>query len=256
MKISVVTTSVRPTGLPIIEKCLARQTFKDFEWIIVAPKRLHCEIAELLHINYTLLEDPPKNDGDFWTLCKAWNNGYANSQGKLIVNIQDWLWFPADTLERFWNHFENNPKALVSAVGNQYDSQDKYGKPINQMWEDPRITNEGFRSVNPDQMEMCMCSVPRQAILDCGGVDEIYDTCNGVQEKEMCFRLMALGYEFYMDEGIEYRAIHHGRLSENWDDVYWNITAPLFKKHATELIEGTRKLNVGCLEKYNKDNGK
>jgi hypothetical protein len=254
MSISVITTTVRPQGLPIIEKSLKRQTYPQSEWIIVAPEDKHEEIKKLLTIDYVLLSDPPKKRGDFWTLCKAWNKAYAHAKGDLIVNIQDWTWFPPDTLERFWNHYKENPIALISAVGNHYDSQDERGKPVNQMWDDPRMLGEGFRSVNPDQMEMCVCSVPRQAILDCGGVDEIYDTCNGVQEKEMCFRLMALRYEFFIDEEIEYRSIHHGRLSENWDDVYWNVTAPLFKKHANELVKGTRTLNVGCLKKYNKDN--
>ena len=93
-------------------------------------------------------------------------------------------------------------------------------------------------------MEMAVCSVPKQAILDCGGLDEEYDKANGVQEKEMCMRLGRLGYTFWIDQAIEYRAVKHPRLTENWDDHYWNVTAPLFKQHGLDFLEGKRPLNV------------
>lgn len=252
MKISIITTTVRPLGLPIIERSLKRQTLKDFEWIIVAPEKIHEEITKILTIPFTLLSDPPKNEGDFWTLCKAWNKGYAHARGELIINVQDWIWLEPDTLERFWNHYQSNPKSIVSAVGDHYDQVDEKGRPMNTVWEDPRVKSKGFYLTDANQIEMSVCSVPQQAVLDCGGVDEIYDTCNGVQEKEMCFRLMALGYEMYIDEDIKYLALHHGRLTKNWDEIYWNVTAPLFQKHAHELITGTRTLNVNNILKYNK----
>jgi hypothetical protein len=215
---------------------------------------LHKEIESLLTIDHVLLSDPPKKKGDFWTLCKAWNKAYAYASGELIVNIQDWTWIEADTLERFWNHFQSNPKAIVSACGNHYDSQDSRGRPENLVWVDPRLESEDRKvgSVGIEYMEMSVCSIPRQAILDCGGIDEIYDTCNGVQEKEMCLRLRVLGYETFVDQTIEYRGMQHGRLSKDWDDVYWNKTEPLFKSHVHDMMEGVRKLNVGCLSKYNK----
>ena len=34
MKISVITPSIRPEGLKILQECLAQQTFKDFEWLV------------------------------------------------------------------------------------------------------------------------------------------------------------------------------------------------------------------------------
>lgn len=244
MTISVITPSVRPEGLDIVRKCLRKQTLTDYEWIVASPfEYKECDLW---------LPDPPKRDGDFWNLCKAWNNAYAHTKGQLIVNIQDLIWFPPDTLERFWMHYTKNLKALVTAVGNHYDQLDELGKPTHEVWQDPRKrTDHGtfYRIDNPD-MEMSVCSIPKQAILDCGGIDEEYDKGPGVQEKEMCLRLEVLGYEMWIDQSIEYRAVKHGRLTENWDDKYWKVTAPMYERHVREMLEIKRPLNVGNIEKY------
>lgn len=243
IKISVITPTIRPDGVDIIKKCLKRQDFEDYEWIVASP--FPYTEADLW------LKDPPKREGDFWRLCGAWNQAYAHAKGELIVNIQDKIWFPHDTLSRFWFHYQNNPKALVGALGHQYEGYDEYGKPLNVVWTDPRWRGDiSFQPVPPSEMEMTMCSIPKQAILDCGGIDEEYDKANGAQEKEMCFRLRKLGYEFYLDHTIEYRAEHHGRLTENWDEVYKAVTTPLFVRHMNELALGTRTLNVNELSKY------
>lgn len=253
MLISIITPTCRPELLPVIEKCLARQTHTNLEWIIVAPLGTHGDIREKLAGGYTLLSDPPKKEGDFWSLCKAWNLAYSTAKGELIVNIQDGLWFPPDTLEKFASHFQTNPRVLISAVGHQYDQLDERGKPVNLVWEDPRIKEEAFRRVGPEEMEMCVCSVPRQAILDCGGVDEEYDKGPGCQEKEMCLRLRVLGYDNYLDQNIEYRAIHHPRLTSDWDEKYWEVTAPMFKRHVKDMLDGVRPLNVESLKAYNQN---
>jgi len=243
--ISIITPTTRPELLPIIEKCLKRQDFTDWEWIIVSPKEIDTVKPTLL------LKDPPKQPNDFWTLCKGWNKAYAHAKGGLVVNIQDGIWFPPDILSKFWFHYQNQPRILVSAIGHQYGGFDDMGKPVNEVWHDPRSrTDVSFQEVPPSEMEMVMCSIPRQAILECGGIDEIYDTCNGAQEKEMCWRLNKLNWDFYIDHTIEYRAIHHPRLTENWDKVYTEKTTPLFVKHMTELDNETRTLNVDSIKKY------
>ena len=244
--ITVISPSVRPDGLKIVERCLKRQDFTDWEWLVIAPKRLSGDI-QALSLPCTLLEDPPKRSGDFWSLCKAWNLGYSTARGELIVNIQDMIWFPPDTLGRFWRHYQNNPKSLVTAVGDHYERQDDRGEPINKVWQDERDRSK-FAEISNSELEMTMCSVPKQAILDCGGVDEEYDKGPGVQEKEMGLRIKLLGYQLFIDPTIEYKAIKHARLTDDWDDKYWSITAPMYKKHVEGLFDGTRNFNVGYVK--------
>lgn len=245
MKISVVTPSVRNELLPIVEKCLKRQDFEDWEWIVTSPKEITSVKPNLL------LKDPPKESGDFWTLCKGWNQAYSNTSGELIVNIQDGVWFPPDTLSRFWFHYQTNPRILVSAVGDQYGGLDDNGVPINPVWYDPRkFSKVTFQDSPPSEMEMTMCSIPKQALAECGGIDEEYDKCCGCQEKEMCWRLNRMNWDFFVDRTIEYKAIHHPRLTEDWDKVYKEKTTPIFIRHMKELDEGKRTLNVNNLSKY------
>lgn len=245
--ISVITPSTRNDMLPIVEKCLKRQEFEDFEWIIVSPIEITSVTPDLL------LKDPPKQEGDFWTLCKGWNKAYAHAKGDLIVNIQDGIWFAPDVLGKFWYHYQKHPRILVSAVGHHYDQLDELGVPTNPVWHDPR-TKRGvtLEEVPPSEMEMTMCSIPKQALLECGGVDEEYDTCCGVQEKEMCWRLNRMNWDFWIDHTIEYKAIHHPRLTDDWDKIYKEKTTPLFVRHMAEITAGTRSLNVQNLLKYRK----
>ena len=245
MKISVVTPSTRNEMLPIVEKCLNRQDFEDFEWIVVGPVEITSVKPDLL------LKDPPKEDGDFYTLCKGWNKAYAHAKGELIVNIQDGLWFPPDTLSKFWFHFQNTPRGLFSAIGHQYDQLDDRGVPVNKMWHDPRSkTGITFEEVPPSEIEFCMSSVPKQALIECGGIDEEYDQAAAVCEKEMCWRLNKMNWNFYIDHTIEYKAIHHPRLNDTWERIYQEKSTPLFTRHMMEITNGTRKLNQENLLKY------
>lgn len=244
--ISVITPTVRVEGLSIIEECLKNQTHKDFEWIVVAPQELHDKITVKPDL---LLADPPKREGDFWTLCKAWNLAYSKAKGDLIVNIQDWIWFKPNTLSRLWGHFDYNPKSVVTAVGDHYEKMGEV-EPENVVWSDPRKRKDlgVFYPVDHSEMEMSLCSVPREAIYACGGIDEDYDKGPGVQEKEMCLRLQILGYSMYIDQGLEYKAIRHTRLTTDWDDKYWSVTAPMYKQHVKDLLDTVRPLNVGYVK--------
>ena len=248
-KISIISPSTRPDFLPIIEKCLKRQDFDgETEWIVTMP---HKFIKKMTVTPSLTLEDPPKRLGDVWSLCKGWNQAYARANGELIVNIQDGIYFEHDLLSRMWFHYQQNPRTLVGAIGHQYSGLDDNGKPIVEVWHDPRArTDISFQEVPPSEMEMTINSIPKQALIECGGIDEIYDTANGAQEKEMCWRLNKMNWDFFLDHTIEYRAIKHPRLFEGWDELYKNVTTPLFVKHMTELDNGTRTLNVNNISKY------
>ena len=250
VSISVVTPTARKEMLRVIETCLRKQDFQNFEWLVISPLNYNSVVEQFINsplkpkIKY--MTDPPKREGDFYRLSGALNAGFQKAQGELVVVIMDGIWFPPDMLSRFWSHYQASSKGLVTAVGHQYDQLDQYGKPANMMWQDPRARMDqgSFYEVAPSEMEFAICSLPKQAILDCGGIDEDYDKGPAVGEKEMCWRLDKLGYKFYIDQTIEYRAIHHPRLTSNWDEMYLKITTPLFVKHMDELSKNQRLLKM------------
>ena len=214
--------------LPIVKKCLERQTFKDYEWLVVGP------------IKEANIKEPVKREGDYYRLNGAWNNAYNAAQGKLIVSIVDGLWFPSDTLEKLWNHYLSNPKSCVTTIGHQYDRIEN-GKPEHMVWRDPRARTDlgTFYEVGHNEMELCVASFPRQAVIDVGGVDEEFDRYAALSEKEMMARMYKAGYKTYIDQTIEYRAIKHDRLSKEWDQRY-QAGWPYYEKCIKEINEGKR----------------
>lgn len=243
--ITVITPSIHPDRLDILDRSLKRQTFKDFEWIVVGPDKMNIGLG-------TFVKEPPMDKGDFYCLNKAWNKAFAEAKGDLIVSYQDNIWIPPDTLERLNFHFEDKPNALIGTIGHQYSDLDDKGIPINMTWRDPRARGDlgVFYETQPSEIEFSFCSVPKKAIYDVGGLDEIYDIGPAVGEKEMCWRMDKIGYKFYLDQSIEYKALQHPRQTSDWDEKYTNVISPLFSKHMLELSHGTRNPNVGFIEKY------
>ncbi len=237
LKISVLSPSVRPGGLDVVAKCLKRQSYpkENIEWLVST--------------NY----DPPTpavqvgmaDKGDYYySLNRDWNRLYQKVTGDLIVNIVDLLWFPPDILEKFANHYSNNPKALVGAIGHQYEREEN-GRYEGLCWQDPRArTDQGsFYEIYPTDMEMCLCSIPIQAIYDVGGLDEEFDKYAAMSEKEMCVRMDKLGYKFYLDQTIEYRALHHPRLNDEWDKHYF--AGADYWKQCLADVESRKRLKLG-----------
>lgn len=252
--ITVVTPSVRPEMLSVVAKCLQRQTFKDYEWLIATPyslewkpflKEFHLRdgystnVIQLNDKTFLVLE-PPKKKGDYYSLNKAWNEAFRHAKGELIVSIQDGIWFNPHLLETFWAHYQTTPKACVGGIGHQYD-QMVNGKPENLVWRDPRARTDygSFWEINPNDLEWCVSSIPREALFAIGGIDEEYDKYAALSEKDANFRMSKLGYKFFLDLTLEYRAIKHPRLNDNWEKRY-QAGCAIFLKHGQEIIDGKR----------------
>lgn len=238
MKISVVTPSVRPEGLKIVEASLQNQSYGwgkysgEVEWLVVSPFRPE--------VSCNWIPEPDKKEGDMYGLNKAWNAAFKQASGELIVSFVDMTWAPPDALQQFWDHYEANPKGLVGGVGNQY-AEVIDGKPEIMIWKDPRMRDDlgSFYEISPIDLEFCLTSVPKQAIIDIGGWDEEWDKYAALSEKEACLRMDRLGYKFYLDQSIEYRALTHPRLTTNWEERY-QAGCDFMGKCIHEINEGRR----------------
>lgn len=195
-KITVITCSIRPEGIPLVEQALKKQTFRDFTWIVQGRDG-----------------DLPK--GCVWTLNRDYNTALKKADGELIVSWQDWTSARPDTLERFWRHYEAEPRTLVGAVGH------KYADPSWQVmtWKDPRATDQ-YGSYYPcyfSDIEWNLCAVPRQAIDAVGGFDEELDRWYGMDGYSVNCRIHLLGgYDFKLDQTIQSYSLEHGRPT-NWE---------------------------------------
>lgn len=233
--ISVITPTVRPELLSIVEKSLKRQTFQDFEWIVVAPLSFHPAIKKVITPD-KLIKEPPKRAGDYYGLNKAWNAAFRAVEGKLLVNVVDGLELQVDTLEKLWRHYEINPKACISCIGHQY--KDLSLAPV---WSDPRARTDfgSFYEVEHQEMEWCVASFPRQAVYDVGGIDEKYDKGAALGEKELMLRVEQAGYKLYLAQDIEYKAIQHPRLNDKWDEMY-KVSTNMYIDDMIQIRAGKR----------------
>lgn len=245
MKITVVTPSIRKKGVEVVRRCLNQQTFFDWEWLVCSP---YAPPKEAIWI-----PEPKKRKGDYYNLNKCWNLMFKRAKGELVISIVDLIWFPPDTLERFWFHYFSAPKVCVGAIGHQYKKMVD-GKPDLMTWRDPRVRNDfgSFYEINPNDLELCVASIPMQAIKDVGGVDETFDKYAALSEKEMCARMDKLGYSFWIDQSIEYRALKHPRLTRNWDQKY-NEGCDYYRQCLMGLENGTRSPKQPYLKGGEKD---
>lgn len=228
INISVITPSIRQKGLDLLDKSLKRQTFSSFEWLICSPE------------DYGFgkwIKDLGKNDNDFYSLNKAYNLAIKKAKGELIISYQDMIEIKPDCLERFWEHYQNNKKIIVGAIGDQYLSFD----PPVRVWADTRRRTEfgSFYECVPDDVEYTLASIPKQAIYDAGGFDEYFDHFPAISEKELNWRMDKLGYKFYLDQSIEYRAIKHPRLTKDWDEKYKD-GCEYYKNCYINIMKGNR----------------
>jgi hypothetical protein len=212
-KISVWTPTIRPKGLKVVEKALRRQTFKDFEWLIISPIDLEDAMTNALDMR--ILKDPPKEKDDYWSFNKAHNKLIEESNGELIVSIQDFTSFDPNALEKFWFHYQNNPSALVSGVGHKYANDDF----ISVVWQDPRVRDDygSFYECYFNDIEMNFCSIPKKAFYDVGGFDEYLDKFAGMDHISVQERLNEIKYKFYLDQTNHSYSLEHGR-PDKWDE--------------------------------------
>lgn len=211
--ITVITPTIRPEGLNLVEKALKRQTYKDFEWIVISPQ--HVNIKGFRRID-KLLSDPPKTDDLVWTLNRAYNKAIKHSQGDLIVSWQDWTYSNPEALEKFEFHYFNNPNLIVSGVGNKYSSTNW----IEIVWKDPRERDDqgSFYPCYFSDIEGNFCSVPKKAFYDVGGFDEELDKYFGMDFYGVLERMSIAGkWDFHLDQTNKSYSLSHGR-PDNWEE--------------------------------------
>jgi hypothetical protein len=223
----------------MVWKCLQKQTFprEDWEWIV--GSKFSYDKAD------KWVKDPPKGKDNFYALNRSYNAMLRVASGDVIISCQDGIWTDSNMLQHFWDLYQDNPRSCVGAVGDQYEKLDEFCKPTVVCWVDPRRTDKHgeYYEINPIDLEFTLCSVPRQAFYDVGGFSEDFDLGAAVGEKELCLRMDKAGYKFYIDQGLNYLALHHHRLTEDWDK-YYDISCKLLEEYRPLIQIGERlKLN-------------
>lgn len=235
-KVSVVMPTARYGGLDVLEHSLRHQTFTDFE-VLVVDELHRKEIIEQL--GWIYVEPPPKKPGMWWNLDASLNKMIRQTKGDLIVQINDYVYAPPDGLQKFVDRHNQEPKAFVSGVSDQFlspipdDPKGLYsvwnewpGIPSGEkVFSDPRKASNytGFYLTIPLLWEGNWGMYPRQAWVDVGGYDEAFDQGWGADNSEFTERATLNGYHTFLDTENEVFCWSHIKL---FDEQKHRDTAP------------------------------
>lgn len=230
MSISVITLSCRKKGLVLVERALKRQTVtkENFEWIICSPYKPEVEIPHIW------IQDSPKPKDLYWQVYRQYNQAIRRAKAPLIVSWQDYTYALPTTLEKFYFHYQTEPKTLVTGVGNKY--ADETWAVVT--WKDPRERDDQgtFYPCFYNDIEWNLCAIPREAIYAVGGFDEGLDKYSSLCGLDVLARLNIIGgYDFKLDQTIKSFSLEHGRLPE-WEENspfngVWNAKLKSYLEH-------------------------
>lgn len=172
--ISIITPSIRCKGLSIVQKCLSRQTYQNFEWLVeIGIPTRGCDLS------------------------RAFNRMLRRARGEWIAILQDYTRIEPDGLEKFLK-IADPKKLYTGALGKTLDWK-------NVKW-DWREFGE-FREVDYRRWEIDWGFASLQAFRDVGGFEEEYDQFWSSENVEIAYRMSKLGYRFYVmpnNKAIQY----------------------------------------------------
>jgi hypothetical protein len=244
-KITVVTVTNRFGGIDIWKSNLQKQTFEDFEAILI-DEHYECrsqEVGNYVGHDRRFIHSPAplKEEGKFYNLSKCMNWGAARGKGELVVYYQDYIWLDPRTLERFWRKYGELGDVLLTGVGHKARFPDwavnlgglitiftqsgfpidvgphdraVFGveKPQGVWFRDPRIQGRGLVLCNPIEWEADVCAVPKCVLERLGGFDEDFDAGRCYDNVNFAERAQVAGIPIWLDEENEHLGYSHELL--------------------------------------------
>jgi glycosyltransferase involved in cell wall biosynthesis len=219
-KISVITVTNRIGWLPVLSDDMRRQTFRDFEVVVAADGPRY---ESHPYDGWTVFVPRQKSGADAWNLNKAYNDCLDRAQGELLVFLQDFIWIPANGLQRFWDDYLMFPDALVTGVGHKAkDGLEGISET------DERALGDGEISPgNHTHWELNWAMCPRAMMPR---FDESMDTHYGGENQHAARQAEARGARILIDRGnrcIGYSQDSCGGRPPDWEERHFNKTAGL-----------------------------
>lgn len=207
MKISVICVSKREGSIKFLNEQLDKQTFKDFEIIFANDSN-----------DKGGFKPRQKKEGDSWNLNKSYNDCLDKAKGELLVFLQDFIWIPANGLQRFWDIYQIYPTALITGCGH------KAKKGLEGISEiDDRVFGE--RKVSEchwSDWELNWASCPKNIMPR---FDEDMDKYYGGENQIIALKAFKKGYKIYIDRlnvCIGYSQKECGGRPDDWEKCHAN----------------------------------
>lgn len=219
-KVSVLMVTNRPGALAILHENLKKQSFKDFEVVIVDGAFEGREGIEwsypVKHIPEPAAKNPQLTSVPF-NLGLAYNTGIKLCEGEYIFCLQDFIWIPANAIAKFLDRAEADPekKTAVIGVGHKARYPESLegmtlemlvAKPTGISEIDDRLVgaDRDIQWTNYSQFELNYALAPKQMFYDAGGLEESFDnTYYGADNTAIALKAEMVGYKFLIDKSNE-----------------------------------------------------
>lgn len=219
-KVSVITITIRSGFWNIMAKNLSKQTYNNFEWIIVDDypndrSQTAKFYADKYGLNIKYIRGL-KNSKDYlrkYGLVAGNNLGWKNATGELLVYLQDFIVIPTVGIEMLVDVYRHNPNALIAPCDEYYfakepdrtNLEDWWNGNTNIIdrfsWRNTRVRFEGLRPTqNPFDFEMNYAAIPKAIIDRLNGWWSFMDDGLGYDNTEIAFRALSLGYRILIDD--------------------------------------------------------
>lgn len=260
--ISLLYNTNRYGGYDILKANLEKQTFKNFEVVIVdqlADEREYNVKAYLHDFKVTYIRPRDKQEGDAWNFNKAMNDGIKACSGSLVVSLQDYIWIDKDAFQKFWDLYQEMPYSLITTIGHKckypnksYNSggllsiflDDYRGIPSGIMEFDSRDDGkDDLMESNASQYELNFASFPLSMAYKIGGFDENADKYFGGDNVQFGYRMEKEGGVVFIDKSNKTKGLYHQYWfprPEDWDAKHFNkqpdALKPYEKNHILDFI--------------------
>lgn len=221
--VSIVTPTIRTGWWNMMAYNLSKQTYKNFEWIIVDDyKEDRSEIARKyaekydITIRYLRGDKIASNYPRRYGLVRANNKAWKESKGELLVWLQDFILIPQNGIEMLVDLNRHNPDALIAPVDEYWYAKEPDRTNLEDWWNgDTNILDKfswrnvrkqfiGIRpSENPFDFEMNYGAIPKHILDKLNGWWEFMDDGLGYDNTEIAYRALQAGYKLLIDDRNE-----------------------------------------------------
>lgn len=235
-KLSIIYITYRPGGMDVLCNSLKRQTYKDYELIVVDdyPNR---DLKEYFDGNgipityYGPSKEKHYKDTPFGQV-NAFNTGILKATGDVVVFMSDYVWLESNSLERWnqvYNVLPNTVLCTAPAIRWKYKHPDKIGDIS--VWDEDfngdfskcsfkGLSVTGIFDAFPFDWEYS--AMPMYALEKMNGMDERFDY--GLQYLTQFFPIQCRinNFKFFLDIDHIFHVIDHREWNLGGEDL-WDI---------------------------------
>ncbi len=223
----IINTHNRAYHLKRLLDCLTRQTYDDFEVIVVnGPSTDHTEQVLKDYAAAIRTETCPEVN-----LCMSRNIGVRAAAGEIVAFIDDDAVPGGPTwLEELCKPFKDRTVGAVGGQSYRMNGLHEFSRGTFTIWAGGKSVNA--RSLPPQKKTAeefngvigCNCAFRRSAVVEAGGFDEYYTYF--LDETDLCYRIAMLGYHIaHSDAALVYHEAAGGANRKSQYHLNWRVIA-------------------------------